>query len=62
MDICGYFSRPEGSGSAIQPSIEDMLPANPDHIGGYRLALATFQGIETKFGLCLPKFRQAQTS
>ena len=34
-----------------------MLPANPEHIGGYRLALATFEGIETKFGICLPKYR-----
>lgn len=29
---------------------------NPDHIGGYRLAGATFAGIESKFGLLLPKF------
>jgi solute carrier family 25 aspartate/glutamate transporter 12/13 len=47
--------RPEGS--ATKQRIEDILPPNPDHIGGYRLALATFEGIETKFGLSLPKFR-----
>lgn len=29
---------------------------HPDHIGGMRLAVASFAGIETKFGLCLPKF------
>ncbi|KAI0233277.1 Calcium-binding mitochondrial carrier protein Aralar1 [Lamellibrachia satsuma] len=48
--------RPEGS--RVQPAPEDMLPVNPDHIGGYRLALATFEGMEVKYGLCLPKFRQ----
>ena len=48
------FSRPDGS--AIKPKLEDMLPSNPDHIGGYRLALATFDGIETKFGLSMPKY------
>ncbi|XP_055327973.1 calcium-binding mitochondrial carrier protein Aralar1-like isoform X2 [Paramacrobiotus metropolitanus] len=30
---------------------------NPDHIGGYNLALATFAGVESKFGLFLPRFR-----
>jgi len=29
---------------------------HPDHIGGLRLAVASFSGIETKFGLMLPKF------
>uniref|UniRef100_A0A0G2K2J7 Solute carrier family 25 member 12 n=1 Tax=Rattus norvegicus TaxID=10116 RepID=A0A0G2K2J7_RAT len=37
--------------------IADLPPANPDHIGGYRLATATFAGIENKFGLYLPKFK-----
>lgn len=36
---------------------EELLPSNPDHIGGYKLAQATFEGIESKFGLCLPKYR-----
>lgn len=54
-----FFRRPEGS--ALKPSIEETLPPNPDHIGGYRLALATFEGIETKFGLRLPKFRSPQS-
>ncbi|XP_046846923.1 calcium-binding mitochondrial carrier protein Aralar2-like [Xenia sp. Carnegie-2017] len=41
----------------------EMKPVNPDvslhpdHIGGLRLAVASFAGIETKFGLCLPVFR-----
>jgi len=40
----------------------DLQAVNPDHIGGYRLALATFQGIESQFGICLPKFNRAQVS
>jgi solute carrier family 25 aspartate/glutamate transporter 12/13 len=41
----------------------EMKPVNPDislhadHIGGLRLAVASFAGIETKFGLCLPVFQ-----
>ncbi|KAL5010030.1 hypothetical protein ScPMuIL_012335 [Solemya velum] len=47
--------RPEGSAS--QPTqLQEQLSRNPDHIGGFRLALATFEGMESKFGLCLPKF------
>ena len=30
---------------------------NPDHIGGYQVALPIFAGMESKFGLLLPKFR-----
>lgn len=32
------------------------ISMHPDHIGGMRLAVASFAGIETRFGLCLPKF------
>jgi solute carrier family 25 (mitochondrial aspartate/glutamate transporter), member 12/13 len=32
-------------------------PTNPDHIGGYQVALPIFAGMESKFGLFLPKFR-----
>lgn len=32
---------------------------NPDHVGGYQVALPIFSGIETKFGLVLPKFQHA---
>ncbi|WAR06150.1 CMC1-like protein [Mya arenaria] len=47
--------RPEGS--AAKPThLQEQLSRNPDHIGGYRLALATFDGMESKLGLCLPKF------
>src|SRR4029434_8483263 len=39
------------------PKSRISLPAtNPDHIGGFRLAVATFAGIESKFGLHLPRF------
>ncbi|XP_076455982.1 electrogenic aspartate/glutamate antiporter SLC25A13, mitochondrial-like isoform X2 [Babylonia areolata] len=49
-------SRPEGS-EAKSVHMEEILSKNPDHIGGYRMAMATFDGIETKFGLMLPKFK-----
>ena len=40
-----------------------MKPVNPhislhaDHTGGLRLAVASFAGIKTKFGLCFPVFQ-----
>ncbi|KAK2561991.1 Calcium-binding mitochondrial carrier protein Aralar1 [Acropora cervicornis] len=37
-------------------SINPEISLHPDHIGGMRLAVASFAGIETRFGLCLPKF------
>ncbi|NXL57448.1 CMC1 protein, partial [Chordeiles acutipennis] len=49
--------KPSGSESTPKTRISDLPPANPEHIGGYRLATATFAGIENKFGLYLPKFR-----
>ena len=54
-----YFSRrPEGSQTQEKHHFNvDLPPINPDHIGGLRLAVATFAGVETKFGLFLPKFR-----
>lgn len=56
-----YLSRPEGS-EAKSVHMEEILSRNPDHIGGFRLALATFDGIETKFGLMLPKFKSTVTN
>lgn len=50
-------SKPSGSDPTPKSRIADLPPANPDHIGGYRLATATFAGIENKFGLYLPKFK-----
>ena len=35
--------------------------SNPDHIGGYQVALPIFTGIESKFGLVLPKFQTGLT-
>ncbi|ESO94306.1 hypothetical protein LOTGIDRAFT_232539 [Lottia gigantea] len=48
--------RPQGS-EAKSVQLEEMLSRNPDHVGGYRLAHATFNGIESKFGLCLPRYK-----
>ncbi|XP_075009322.1 electrogenic aspartate/glutamate antiporter SLC25A12, mitochondrial isoform X2 [Calonectris borealis] len=49
--------KPPGSEPSPKTRISDLPPVNPEHIGGYRLATATFAGIENKFGLYLPKFR-----
>lgn len=53
------FSRPSGSGvsSIVGGTITEVRPTNPDHVGGYQLALPIFAGMESKFGLFLPKFR-----
>ncbi|RXN01246.1 hypothetical protein EOD39_7353 [Acipenser ruthenus] len=58
------FGGKKPSGSEPHPKSRISLPApNPDHIGGYKLAVATFAGIESKFGLHLPRFTaQAHTS
>ncbi|KJH44448.1 Calcium-binding carrier protein Aralar1 [Dictyocaulus viviparus] len=52
-------TRPTGSESATTSKIMDQSSLNPDHVGGYRLAAATFSGIEHKFGLFLPRFEPA---
>ncbi|XP_011642140.1 calcium-binding mitochondrial carrier protein Aralar1 isoform X7 [Pogonomyrmex barbatus] len=52
-------SRPTGSEQKV-PTMgvaEEIRSTNPDHIGGYQVALPIFTGIETKFGLCLPRFQ-----
>ncbi|XP_073503050.1 electrogenic aspartate/glutamate antiporter SLC25A12, mitochondrial [Phyllobates terribilis] len=49
--------KPSGAEPSPKTRISNLPPAHPDHIGGYRLANATFAGIENKFGLYLPKFR-----
>ncbi|KAM7096447.1 electrogenic aspartate/glutamate antiporter SLC25A12, mitochondrial isoform 2-T3 [Ciconia maguari] len=54
--------KPAGSEPMPKTRISDLPPVNPEHIGGYRLATATFAGIENKFGLYLPKFRSGITS
>ncbi|XP_063704479.1 calcium-binding mitochondrial carrier protein Aralar1 isoform X2 [Culicoides brevitarsis] len=50
-------SRPSGSEQYSAATLEDIhKKINPDHIGGYRAAVPMIKGIETKFGLSLPKF------
>lgn len=45
------------------PKSRITLPApNPDHVGGYKLAVATFAGIENKFGLSLPLFKPSAST
>ncbi|XP_075036744.1 electrogenic aspartate/glutamate antiporter SLC25A12, mitochondrial [Mixophyes fleayi] len=62
--LCVDFGgiKPAGSEPAPKTRISDLPPAHPDHIGGYRLATATFAGIENKFGLYLPKFRPSDAA
>ncbi|KAJ8941211.1 hypothetical protein NQ314_010469 [Rhamnusium bicolor] len=55
-------TRPSGSELKVT-SIGDMKkPQNPDHIGGYSVSLPIFSGIESKFGLCLPKYSISKAS
>uniref|UniRef100_A0A8C2USF5 Solute carrier family 25 member 13 n=1 Tax=Chinchilla lanigera TaxID=34839 RepID=A0A8C2USF5_CHILA len=50
-------------GSEPIPKSRIVLPApNPDHVGGYKLAVATFAGIENKFGLYLPLFKPSAST
>ncbi|XP_030596543.1 calcium-binding mitochondrial carrier protein Aralar1 isoform X2 [Archocentrus centrarchus] len=54
------FGGQKPAGSEPTPKSRISLPApNPDHIGGFRLAVATFTGIESKFGLHLPRYMVA---
>lgn len=39
-----------------------LYSANPDHVGGFHLAQATFEGIETRFGLAFPKYKSSETT
>ncbi|CAB1443110.1 unnamed protein product [Pleuronectes platessa] len=51
------FGGQKPAGLEPTPKSRISLPApNPDHIGGFRLAVATFAGIESKFGLHLPRY------
>lgn len=47
--------RPTGS-EPMASSVDKLMSLNPDHVGGYKMGLATFKGVESKFGLFLPKF------
>uniref|UniRef100_A0A8C1U721 Solute carrier family 25 member 13 n=1 Tax=Cyprinus carpio TaxID=7962 RepID=A0A8C1U721_CYPCA len=56
------FGGQKPPGTEPTPKSRISLPApNPDHIGGFRLAVATFAGIESKFGLHLPRFQAPAT-
>ncbi|CAO1423734.1 unnamed protein product [Diamesa tonsa] len=57
-------SRPAGS-ELQTPASPSMLSGkidNPDHVGGYRAAVPMLNGIETKFGLSLPRFQSTITA
>jgi len=42
------------TGQAKESAVERS--SNPDHVGGYQIARPIFSGVESKFGLLLPKF------
>lgn len=50
-------SRPSGSAHVVpeQGVPDELFSTNPTHVGGYQVAVPILAGIETKFGLCLPK-------
>lgn len=60
------FGGSHPAGSELQKQAPATLLSgkidNPDHIGGYRAALPMLNGIETKFGLSLPRFRSTITA
>lgn len=50
-------SRPTGSDVKNKLDVPEFgMATNADHIGGYQVAIPMLNGIETKFGLCLPRF------
>ncbi|XP_062384521.1 calcium-binding mitochondrial carrier protein Aralar1 isoform X1 [Sardina pilchardus] len=51
--------RPAGSEPTPKSRISELPPVSSEHVGGYRLAAATFAGVENKFGLHLPKFKSS---
>ena len=55
-DSCHSLSRPAGSEAQMPITATDVKSSNPDHVGGYKVALPMFRGIESKFGLLLPRF------
>ncbi|XP_054887462.1 electrogenic aspartate/glutamate antiporter SLC25A12, mitochondrial-like [Poeciliopsis prolifica] len=60
VDFGGH--RPTGSEPIPKPAVKDFPSVTADHVGGYRLAAATFAGVERKFGLHLPKFKSSGES
>uniref|UniRef100_A0A8B9L7M1 Solute carrier family 25 member 12 n=1 Tax=Astyanax mexicanus TaxID=7994 RepID=A0A8B9L7M1_ASTMX len=57
VDFGGH--RPSGTEPTPKSRISELPPVSPEHVGGYRLAAATFAGVESKFGLHLPKFKSS---
>ncbi|KAH1020319.1 hypothetical protein HUJ04_009999 [Dendroctonus ponderosae] len=55
-------SRPSGSELKVPSIVADNALRNADHLGGYSVSVPIFSGIETKFGLCLPKFSLSKAS
>lgn len=53
-----FRRRPTGSEKTVLVTgLKQVQSDNPDHVGGYSVALPIISGIETKFGLVFPKFR-----
>ena len=53
-----FSSHPSGSEAEVPMGSAAMYQGSmPDHIGGFQVALPIFTGIESKFGLVLPKFK-----
>jgi len=51
-----HGSQPIGSQAQVRSiHISKLPPLNSDHIGGYRVAAATYAGVENKFSLQMPK-------
>ncbi|XP_066961578.1 calcium-binding mitochondrial carrier protein Aralar1 isoform X2 [Macrobrachium rosenbergii] len=48
--------RPTGSEAQLPATASDLRSTNPDHAGGYKVAVPIFKGIESKFGLFLPRY------
>ncbi|XP_049886743.1 calcium-binding mitochondrial carrier protein Aralar1-like isoform X2 [Pectinophora gossypiella] len=48
-------SRPAGSEFQVS-TLLDEAKKKPDHIGGYQVATPVLTGLETKFGIALPRF------
>jgi solute carrier family 25 (mitochondrial aspartate/glutamate transporter), member 12/13 len=57
------YSRPSGSEITLPATtLSDIKSHNPDHIGGYEVAIPILSGIESKFGFKLPKFAVGSSS
>ncbi|KAJ2952186.1 hypothetical protein O0L34_g4466 [Tuta absoluta] len=52
-------SRPAGSELHVSTPTEE-IKKKPHHIGGYQVAMPVLTGLETKFGIALPRFAHAK--